>query len=277
VPVYKGTLFYGFQKSGASVSFYSAEGAYANHAAALGNFYREIVPPFAALLGYLCTVEGVRVSDITIRGDSRVISIGAPVGPGLTYSNIGANNEPNDGNSCIVINWNNGATHRGRTFLRFYPDNLAEGGRYSPGTNYPHGIGSLRVALLDNQWGFLAKASNSTFKIVAMATNGPSPNVLKITAPGHTVLSGQPFRLGGLLPKIGSPNGVWEAASVSGNDLYAAASTAFSAYTWAGKGTVSPLGKTVFLPQTSDVLTRIRTRKSGRPFDSAVGRRRSPA
>jgi hypothetical protein len=273
---YKATTFYSYKKSGASVSFYSTDSAYASHVDALLNFKNRIVPLFAALLGKLVQIDGLRVSDITIRGDSRVDPLGGFVGPGFTYSNVAGNSTPNDGNSCLVLNWNNAATHKGRTFLRFYPDTLAENGEYDPGPNYPTAIEDLRRNLRLNNWGFLAKASTASFRITLVNTNGASPNQLKITAPGHVVLTGQPFRLSGMLPKIGSPNGVWTAASISGSEITAEASGAFSAYNWGGKGTVIPLGKAVYVPEHVYVLTRIRSRKSGRPFDYAVGRRKTP-
>lgn len=277
MPLFKCTFFYGFQAQGASFSLYKmaddyrTAGADAEHVAVDG---------FAPLLAQGCVLPSIRVSDDAVEKDSLIveanIGVGDPDNPlfrGARMVRPASNTPPNDYTSALQVNLINSPQKKGRLFIRFYPDNVAQSVKYVPTQAYNLAMTTFGQVIRNFNFGFKGVASGKGAKITDVQTNGTPPNTLKITAPGHGLAIGNQARISKATGAPGTINGVWEVTGVSGDVVTMGASESVAGFVWTGKGFLKNLTKGFLTIGSISVNQRIAARKSGRPFDTHPGRR----
>lgn len=251
---------------------------------------RDLLKVYMPLLGTGTECNYIRVSRNDIPGDARVtaerrIVIGgdvtAPLGA-IQHKAVVAD-PPDPQFTALLINLGSSATAKGRHFMRLIPDiSVAEGGVFQPSLDFTKQFDKLKDELTKNTpWGIMHVPVGPDVRkpvVVIEETNGLYPVVETSGPHGFTV--GAKIRIGGLkgaaADKFNITTTVKAVVSAVRFSLNEAKGTANNEYTQNPPGYACSVEK-AFAPLAVDYIeyVRIVSRRHGRPFGLAVGRRRA--
>jgi len=272
-----------YQQGGYSFSHYRNDSGYDT---ALGRA-ETLLFTYMALLGTQCYCKNIRVSDVTIPGDSVVndkvfATIGT--GQGVNDADVSVKSAVSEGPdlwwSAVLLRLGAGPGMYGHQFVRLYPDILATAAFQGTAgqTEWDKQLVKYFRLLVTDQWGLLAIPRGPTLRKAITSIGVAVADKRTITTQvAHGLAIGAKFRIGGFRGATGTNvNGDYLVDEVvDANTLrirdQASFSIQFPVTNW---GQLWPTAKT-FGTYVADQcrFRRFTKRNTGRPFGVLVGRR----
>lgn len=282
MPTFKVTFAERWRQNGCSFSLFQTGGTYQT----VEDLAVKLAKKVLVTLGAGVEIPYIRVSDESLRGDAEVFDVGlynaakgstnlTPTGNQSVVTASAA--APNDPISCIMLTLTAATRAKGRIFLRWYPDPVAENGLWAPTNSVGDAMQDFIKTLVDDKWGFMAITPGAVrYPITKIEAVGTSTDRLTVTAAGHTFVPGDSVRIGKVQGTNASlVNRQWKVGAVAGATFTLAnslpAHTGGFAYNVGGEAWKT----TKIFQQIAEVAIRgdIKGRRPGRPFGSLVGRR----
>lgn len=283
--LFKATFFFKHGIGGHSWSLYRQDDGYDKCLKRA----KDLMQVYMTLLGVGTECSYIRVSREDTPGDARVtterrfvIGDGVAAPEGAIQIKAVVNDKPDPQFTALLINLGSSALAKGRHYMRLIPDvSVTDGGEFSPSLEFTKAFKRLKEELTEETpWGIMhvPVGPGVRKKIIVIVEQNGSPPSVQCQVP-HDFKDNQKIRIGGLKGAADKYNGSWQVLASQGANtflLQAPKGTAEKEYRQNPAGYVCSVEKE-FNPLNSDFIewVRIVSRRHGRPFGLAVGRRRA--